>query len=594
MKLLQYPFDSAYIIKKKKSIKKELLATSENFIVKRIAILGGVTTNIIKVMLELFLLNNGIKPVFYESEYNKYYEDAVFENDVLNEFQPDIIYICTSWRNINIFPSILNDKDEIENLSINEINKYKQLWRQLSKNFNCPIIQNNFEYPFYRVMGNKDGSDIHGSVQFIKKLNLEFDFYAQNNNDIFICDLNYISATYGLDKWHDLNSWYLYKYPCDILAIPLIAFNVTNIIKSIYGKNKKGLVLDLDNTIWGGVIGDDGIENLQLGPEGSVDQAFLEFQQYLKKYNELGVMLSVNSKNEHQNAINGLNHTYSVLKPEVFQVIKSNWNPKQENIKAIADELNILPDSLVFVDDNPAERLNVSSVFGDMSIPELKSVDTYIKLIDKNGFFEATYLSNDDINRNNMYKENIKRENIKSEFHDYNDYLKSLKMVAKITDFTSIDIPRITQLINKSNQFNLTTKRYSQSEISNIFDSSDYIALQGRLSDIFGDNGIVTVIIGKIENSVCHIKLWLMSCRVLKRNMEFAMFDRLVMLARNRGCNLIRGYYYPTSKNNMVSSFYEEMEFELLENDANGNSIWEYKITDKFEKMNNIISVEGD
>ena len=258
MKELEYPFDGKYIIGKKIKLRKQLISDGTSRMQKKIAILGGSTTNDIKLCMELFLLNYGIDPVFYESEYNQYYQDAMFPPDKLMEFHPDIIYVYTTNRNIASYPMLTYDKSTVMRMVENEFKKFEEIWENLSFTFHCPIIQNNFEMPVYRLMGNKDVSDFHGRRNFLQRLNDKFYEYAQEHEEMYICDLEYIAADFGLNKWFDLHNWYMYKYALSLQAIPYLAFNVSNIIKSIFGKNKKGYVLDLDNTLWGGVIGDDG------------------------------------------------------------------------------------------------------------------------------------------------------------------------------------------------------------------------------------------------------------------------------------------------------------------------------------------------
>lgn len=592
MKELEYPFDSEYIVSKKKSIKKQLLAEKNNFLEKKVAILGGSTTNNIKLLTELFLLNHGIKPSFYESEYNQYYQDAMFPNAELEEFSPDIIYVCTSNRNITSFPHLADTSETIDSMIENEMAKFKGIWQSLSEKYHCPIIQNNFELPFYRLMGNKDFTDIHGAVNFVSRLNMLFAEYAQNHDNFYICDINYISADYGLKQWSDPFYWHMYKYAMNVQAMPLLAHNVANIIKSVFGKNKKGFVLDLDNTLWGGVIGDDGVENIVIGPEESEGQVYSEFQNYIKRHQELGVILNVNSKNDYENAIKGLNHPDTSLKPEDFICIKANWDPKDKNLKDIASELNLLPESLVFVDDNPAERHIVASQIPGVCAPEIGSVQNYIQVIDHSGFFESTTLSKDDLKRNEMYKENALRNQMQASFSDYGEYLASLEMKAVIKPFESIFMQRIAQLTNKSNQFNLTTKRYTQAEIEETAVSGSHITLYGKLMDRFGDNGVVSVVIGSIKGSECHVDLWLMSCRVLKRGMENAMLDGLVESSRKKNLTRIVGYYYPTAKNAMVKTFYETMGFSKVSEDEQGNSVWNLDLNDSYEKSNKYIKVE--
>ena len=589
LKELIYPFDPNYILENKRKIKKQLLEDSNSFVEKKIAILGGSTTSAIRQMMELFLLNNGIKPSFYESEYNKFYEDAMFDNEELKNFAPDIIYICTTNRNITKYPDLNSDVDALLN---NEYEKYNGIWKSLKEKYNCPVIQNNFELPYYRLMGNKDASDIHGKVNFISRLNMLFYEYAQNNENFYICDINYISADYGLKKWSDPFYFHMYKYAMNVNAIPYLSFNVANIIKSIFGKNKKGFVLDLDNTLWGGVIGDDGVEGIKVGPEEPEGQVYSEFQRYLKEHKQLGVILNIDSKNEYENAIAGLKHPDSELSEDDFVEIKANWEPKDRNFEQIAKDINLLPESLVFVDDNPAERHIVTEQLKGVVAPELDSVEHYIEYIDRNGFFEVTTLSNDDLKRNEMYKQNAERAKAEASFSNYKDYLLSLQMKGIIKPFEPLYIERISQLSNKSNQYNLTTRRYTVSDIEKIAEDDNYISLYGKLIDRFGDNGLVSVVIGHIIEDKCHIDLWIMSCRVLKRDLEYAMMDELVKKCKERNIREIRGYYYPTAKNAMVKDFYSLQGFSKISEDEKGNSEWSYVIEDDYKLKNEVIEVE--
>ena len=592
IKELEYPFDAGYILTHKKRLKRLLDCSMQDVIEKRIAILGGSTTNDIKLILELFLLNYGIKPLFYESEYNRYYEDAVFKNEDLERFAPDAVYVCTSNRNVSQYPTLQDDETLVEGLINAEKDKYKSIWDNLFQRYHCPIIQNNFEMPFYRLMGNREAYDIHGKVNFLNRINEEFYQYAREHEDFHICDINYISADYGLKEWSDPFYWHMYKYALNVNAIPYLAFNVANIIKAIFGKNKKGFVLDLDNTLWGGVIGDDGVDHIVIGPEESEGQVYAEFQHYIKEHLGLGVILNIDSKNDMANALAGLQHPNCELREEDFVEIKANWEPKDRNFKQISDDLNLLPESLLFIDDNPAERLIVSEQLPGVVAPKIGEVHQYIQNIDRGGYFEVTAISADDGARSEMYKENAKRAQLQSSYKDYKDYLKSLEMKAVIKPFETVYMSRIAQLTNKSNQFNLTTKRYSRTEIEQISVNKDYICLYGKLEDRFGDNGVVSVIIGNIRENECHIDLWIMSCRVLKRDMEFAMMDELVLRCKRAGISRIIGYYYPTKKNAMVKQFYAMQGFTKKVEDIVGNSIWIFDIPSAYESKNVVIQVE--
>ena len=593
MKELQYPFDANCILTKKKSIRRELLKDTSGMLSKNIAILGGYTTNNIKLMMELFLLDQGIMPSFYESEYNQFYQDAMFDNAELEAFKPDIIYICTSNRNITEYPGLDLTPEQIDELLSGETEKYCAIWDSLTERYHCPIIQNNFELPGYRLMGNRDALDIHGKVNFINRLNLRLSECIGARENVFVCDINYLSADFGLSKWSDPFYWHMNKYAVSVDAIPYLAFNVSNIIKSVFGKNKKGLVLDLDNTLWGGVIGDDGAENIVIGPEEPEGQVYTEFQKYIKEQQDLGVILNIDSKNDEENALSGLAHPDSVLKKDDFIVIKANWEPKDKNFGEIASTLDLSPESLVFIDDNPAERNIVSEQIPGVVAPELGEVYQYINRIDRGGYFEVTSLTADDKKRNDMYRENAIRRQQQVSFADYGDYLRSLEMKAVIGSFEPVHMARIAQLTNKSNQFNLTTRRYTQTEIEEISSDDEYITLYGKLIDKFGDNGVVSVIIGHIIENVCHVDLWIMSCRVLKRDMEFAMMDALVSECAKRGISAIKGYYYPTAKNKMVKDFFGLQGFDKTCEDGEGNSEWLFNISPGYKNKNTVIAVEG-
>ncbi|MDD6812020.1 MAG: HAD-IIIC family phosphatase [Lachnospiraceae bacterium] len=595
MQELEYPFDSEYILKKSKRIKKQLLEEGKTFVQKKIAVLVGSTTHDIIRVLDLFLLNQGIEAQFYESEYAQYWQDVMFDNAELSAFAPDLIYMHTSNRNITDYPAAGDTKEQVDALLDEQYRHFEVMWEKAEQVYHCPIIQNNFEYPFYRLLGNQDAVYLQGRISFLNRLNEKFYQYAREHANFYIHDINYIASAYGLDKWADPFYWHMYKYAMCMQAIPEFAFNLSHIIKAIFGKNKKSLVLDLDNTLWGGIVGDDGVENLEIGQETSMGQVYSEFQKYLKDQKDIGVMLNVDSKNEYDNAVAGLNHPDGILKPEDFILIKANWEPKSKNILEIAGEMNILPDSLVFVDDNPAEREIIKTQVPGVAVPEIGTPEQYIRILDHSGFFEVTNLSEDDRKRNEMYKANIQRQQQEQNFGDYREYLLSLQMQGIIKAFEPIYMARIAQLSNKSNQFNLTTRRYTQSDIEQFAADDNYITRYGKLEDKFGDNGVVSVVIGRkdMTEKTLHIELWLMSCRVLKRDMEFAMMDSIVEACQACGITRIMGYYYPTAKNAMVKEFYALQGFTKISEDAEGNTIWQLDIPAEYEKKNTVIAVKS-
>ena len=596
MKELEYPFDPDYILRKKKAIRRQLLERPDiKYIDKKIAILGGSTTSDIRQILELFLLDYGIRPEFWESEYNKFFEDAVFGNEELDAFAPDLVFVHTTTRNIISFPRAGQSPEDVDALLDAEYLRFEKVWQSLEVRYGCTVIQNNFEMPYFRLLGNSDATDIHGRVNFITRLNGRFHDYARAHGSFFINDINYVSAEYGIKRWADPGDWYRYKYALSVSAIPDFAFNLAHIIKAIYGKNKKAIALDMDNTLWGGIVGDDGPENIHIGHEDAVSELYTEFQQYVKAHKDIGILLTVASKNDEENALAGLNRPDSTLKPDDFIVIKANWENKDRNIVATAQEINIGADSFVFVDDNPMERGLVSGNIPGISVPEVGAPETYIETMDRNGYFEVTGLSEEDLKRGEMYKANIERAKTQGAFDNYEDYLKSLEMQAEIGPFAPVYMERIAELTNKSNQFNLTTKRCSRAEIEAFAADPKYITRYGRLEDKFGDNGVVAVSFGHEEDEegakVFIMDLWLMSCRVLKRGMEYAMMDEFVNECRSRGVSKIRGCYYPTAKNKMVREFYKDQGFDKVSEDEEGNSFWELDLSKPYESRNIAIKV---
>jgi len=587
---LEYPFDPHILLRKKRAIKRSLLE-HEPLFAKRIAILGGSTTDEIREMLELFLLDSGINPVFYESEYNKYYEDVMFGNAELQAFKPDLIYIHTSSVNINGFPPPGAGETDVSGMIDYEVNRLQEIWNKIEQDFNCPVIQNNFELPYYRVLGNLDAHDPAGKTFITSEINNRIAREVQARNDLYLNDINYLSSWLGLSRWYDRQLWYSYKYAMSYEAIPYLAHNLASIINAIYGIGRKAIVLDLDNTLWGGVIGDDGVNGIQIGNETALGEAFSAFQKYLVELRQRGVLLTVCSKNDEAVALTGFSHPDSILSAGDFSAFIANWNPKHDNIERVTSNLNIGNDSLVLIDDNPVERNLVRSQLPMVGVPDVgNDVSKYIELIDKSGYFETVTLSKDDMDRAQYYSDNKQRTKAQAKYKNYDEYLQSLEMEAEIRPFSEIYLDRITQLVNKTNQFNTTTRRYTGSEIREISHDANWITLYGRLRDKFGDNGLVTVAAGQIENNELHIWLWLMSCRVLKRDMELAMMDALVAEAVARGINRIIGYYFRTERNSMVSDLYKRLGFSCNE-DAGDRSVWYLQLGSNIENKNKNIKV---
>lgn len=592
-RVFTYPYDKDLLMRKQKSIRRELLARPDvDYIDKRIAVLCGSTVDDIKNILELFLLDAGIRPRFYQSEYNKFYEDAVFGNAELDEFQPDIIIVFTSMVNIIERPALGDGYDEVKEKLRMEMGRFTRIWEELTKRFPAAvIIQNNMDLSYETGLGSLDAAEHYGLTRFIESLNRDFADYAVSHENFFLHDLHGLAARIGLLKWHDRFQYYAYKLAMSYDVIPEVSLGLAKIIKGLLGKNKKCLVLDLDNTLWGGIIGDDGMEHIEIGHETPTAEAYTAFQEYVLKLKERGVILAVCSKNEEDIAKSGFNHPDSVLHVEDFVSFHANWKAKNINLRIIAEEINIGTDSLVFIDDNPAERQLVRDTMPEVAVPEVDPVDvfSYIRAIEGAGFFEPVTISEDDRKRNESYRENIQRRSLEESMKTYDDFLQSLEMEAEIDGFRSVYYDRIAQLTNKSNQFNLTTRRYTRADIEQMANDQHYITLYGRLRDKFGDNGLISVVIGeKIDDSL-HIRLWLMSCRVLKRGMEQMMLDALAARAAADGCKELIGYYYKTAKNKMVSDLYAVFGFEKIMQSGD-DTVWRLDLAG-YEKQGKYIAL---
>lgn len=589
MDILQYPFDSAAILQKKRSLKKELLSKT-GLVDKKIAIVSGSTVGEIRTILELFLLHSGIRPTFWEGEYGLFYEDVVFDSGELAQFAPDILYIHTSNRNLRHWPEPADTGSSAQEKLDAEYNRFEMVWNA-AKKLGCPVIQNTFELPLWRNFGSLDAADSRGRVQYVQQLNSRMAAYAQANPHLYLHDLGYLAASFGLDEWCDSAAWYGYKYTCAVAHIPDLCHSLASLIKSLFGKSKKSIALDLDNTLWGGIIGDAGAEGIELGDETPAGRAFASLQNYLRVLSQRGILLNVASKNEESAALSGFLRQDSPLKREDFLCFEAHWEPKSLSIVRMAKTLNILPDSFVFMDDNPAEISLVQQELPEVTCIHSSQPEDSIRLLDHSGLFEAALLSGDDMKRTEMYRQNAQRQQLEDSFSNYEEYLRSLDMKASIGPFKEEQVERITQLINKTNQFNLTTRRYTTSETQQAAKAENSITLAGRLVDKFGDNGITSAIIATQNGSNAEIDLWIMSCRVFKRNLEQAMFDALVQQAAARGITTLTGRWLPTAKNLLAKDFYATIGFALV-SESETERVFRFTIPKDYQPLNTVITIE--
>jgi FkbH-like protein len=575
---LQYPLDVPTLLRKRRALKAQL-AEAGPFIDKRIALLGGSTTADLRSLLELFLLAAGIRPVFFESDYNRFFEDAVVDDAALKAFAPDVVVVHTTQHNIRAWPAPAAEPKQVDALFHSEYGRFETMWRRLLAHGRVVIVQNNFDPPPLEQLGHLGSSAPYGPSRFVERLNSAFADFAAAEPRLRINDIARLAAWVGLGVWSEPRYWYGYKMAVTPEGAAALAHQTAKIIRAAFGKTKKCLVLDLDNTLWGGVVGDDGVAGLKLGHEHPEGEAFIAFQRYCLALKSRGVLLAVCSKNDEAVAVEGFSHPDSVLKRSDFSAFKANWEPKSDNLRAIAAELNLGLDSLVFVDDNPFERDLVTRALPEVTVAKVGDVTRFAEVIDREGHFDPFALTRDDLPRAEQYAQNRERERLEKSFESYDEYLESLDMRAEIAPFTQVYLERIAQLTNKTNQFNLTTRRCTLGEISLMARDNGWVTLYGRLTDRFGDNGVVSVIAGRAVGEALHLELWLMSCRVLKRTFERAMFAALCDAARARGLKRLVGTYLPTGRNAMVAELFPSLGFHRLGGSPEGeSSTWAFEL----------------
>lgn len=395
-----------------------------------------------------------------------------------------------------------------------------------------------------------------------------------------IVDVAFAAASVGLVRWHDPRAWHGAKLPFALDMTPLYADHVCRVLGAFRGKTRKCLVLDLDNTLWGGVIGDDGLEGIVLGNGSGAGEAFAALQTLALDLRARGIILAICSKNDEANAILPFReHNEMVLKEEHIACFVANWTDKAANLRDIARILNIGTDSLVFLDDNPAERAIVRTELPEVAVPEVgEDPAEYPGLLMRAGYFEALSFSNEDRLRADLYRANADRLQFQKSVTNLAEYLASLEMTMHVAPFDAIGRTRVTQLINKSNQFNLTSRRYSEAQIEAAEKDPEKFTLQVRLVDKFGDNGIISVIIFDKEDETWSCDTWLMSCRVLGRRVEEAVLAVVVKAARAEGAKALRGRYIPTKKNGLVVDHFAKLNFECISKKDDGTTDWQLEL----------------
>jgi FkbH-like protein len=459
-----------------------------------------------------------------------------------------------------------------------ECKDWSLLWQTAFSGTGAQIIQNAFDAPFWQQLGNHEMRQAASLKHYITRVNLQL--YDSAPEYVTLLDIDAMATTHGKKSWSDERFYLQAKLPCAPDYLVDYAHNLASIISAQKGATRKCLVLDLDNTLWGGVIGDDGVGGIKLGQGDPESESFLYFQKYIKALKQRGVILAVCSKNDDANAREVfLSHAEMELRLEDISCFVANWNDKASNIRTIAKTLDIGLNSIVFVDDNPAERAIVRQLLPEVAVPELPiDPSGYIEAVDKHRFFQVVTLSTEDFKRTEFYKSNEARTTVQSSTQSINEFLKSLKMIALVSEIGSSNLERCVQLINRSNQFNLTTKRYSTAEVLAISKSQDWVTFTVSLSDRFGDNGLISVLIARIEGKALIIDTWLMSCRVLKRGVENFLLEIILGFSQQRHLDRILGDYIPTAKNALVRDHYKSLGFEQVKEEAEGQTHWELPV----------------
>lgn len=532
----------------------------------RIAILGNTTTHYIAKGIEATGFRYKLHVKTFETEFNQIQQTIFDTNSSLYAYKPDVIVFNIDWRGLPLCMGYNNLIENGEELLEQSIHYIQTLIQTVQSHCNASIILQTLAPLPLQVFGHFDASSHHGLKYAIMRFNA-FILGLQTQSGLYVMDLENLASMVGLVRWHDPNHWFLAKLPFSHDLLPLYCDHVCRVISSIKNTARKVLVMDLDNTLWGGIIGDDGLHGIKMGAGDSIGEAFSEVQTMAKALKTRGVVLAVCSKNTKEIALSPFQkHPEMRLKEEDVSIFQANWIDKAANIQYIARALNLGLDSLVFMDDNPAERERIRQELPEVAVLEMGNDPSYYPFILSNcGYFETFHLSDEDLKRSEYYKNNIRRDEVRANASSVEHYLQSLAMKITFSSFDKLNRQRILQLINKSNQYNLTTKRYTEQELAKIEDHADYFCLQVRLDDRFGDNGMISVVICKKDETnkkVWEIDTWLMSCRVLGRKVEFAVLNEIMRQARHLNIETIRGVYRPTPKNGLVEDHYENLGFE--------------------------------
>ncbi len=531
----------------------------------RIGLVGGSTLYPLSELIEHLVAVAIGKVELWSGEFNNYRSEILDGSSTLYEFKPDFLIILPDEHSCTYLGQLNDPKEVVEAEVERTAAALLRLCSVARETAGAEILLCNFILPATNDLGPVQAKSLASEWSFKKSINLALGVSAPNY--VHICDLEFLAYRLGGPHAKDDRSWFESKQLCSPELQVALAQEIAHIIISLRTTPKKVLALDLDNTLWGGVIGDDGIEGIELGDTSPRGEAFKAFQAYVLSLTKRGVLLTACSKNDFDVAIQPFrSHPEMILREEHFVAFKANWESKAQNLIETANELNLGLDSFIFVDDNPAEVENVRQ-FAPAVTSILLGPDPsgYVRQLQESRLFERVQITGEDLRRTEQYREEANRTHLLNASVDMDSYLRSLEMVGSFRDFNPIDLPRIAQLINKSNQFNLTTIRRREAELEALVSDSGYTGFSMRLTDRFGDHGLISVIICKANGGQClEVDTWLMSCRVLKRQVEEQVLNEIVRRAKELGYERVRGKYVPTAKNGMVRELYPQLGFRVL------------------------------
>ena len=538
----------------------------------RIALLADCATQHLATIMRAIAARNGVQAELYEGNYDGVDLEILDPNSALYAFAPQYVVILLSSEKLKARLYASGDRRTFADETVGRL---ENLWGAFRAHSQATIIQSTFVLPSERAFGNYElkVADSVGSI--FTEINYRLAVKARETKNVLLNDVDFLAAAIGRAQWLDARMWNMAKTPCRLEHVPLLAQSLLDTMFAASGLIVKCVVLDLDNTLWGGVIGDDGLEGIALG-EFDEGEAFVGFQKFIRELKRRGIILAVVSKNEHANAVLPFReHPHMALKEEDISVFVANWDNKADNIRLIQKTLNIGFDSLVFLDDNPFERNIVREFLPEVVVPELpEDPSLYLQSLADLNLFETASFSEADLQRADQYREEAQRELTKTHFTDINDYLTSLAMEIRLERFNAFNLPRIAQLIQRSNQFNLMTRRYGEAACEAMMKDPSLAPLTLRLADKFGDYGLISVVILKHAGEDLEIDEYLMSCRVLQRGVESFTLNNIFSYAARLGAKRVVGQYLPTAKNDMVKGFFKSFGFEKVADGDGGASQW--------------------